>query len=99
MKYFGLAVMEMVNEVQRRFDEKLHLLDANPTECLDYNACIKISTNTSLKEIVPPGVMVIFTPLLTSIFFVVCSKIYSKHHSDAMEVLCRIGHDYCTQCR
>merc|ERR1719491_1599002 len=69
MKSVGLAAMEMVNEVQRQFDEKPHLLDANPTERPDYDACIAISTNASLKEMVPPSAMVIFTPLLTGICF------------------------------
>jgi len=69
MKSVGVAAMEMVMEVQRQFDEKPHLLDANPTERPDYDACIAISTNASLKEMVPPGVLVIFTPLLTGIFF------------------------------
>mmetsp|Transcript_2768 Transcript_2768/g.4125 ORF Transcript_2768/g.4125 Transcript_2768/m.4125 type:complete len:744 (+) Transcript_2768:2764-4995(+) len=69
MKSVGLAAMEMVMEVQRQFDEKPHLLDENPTERPDYDACIAISTKASLKEMVAPGAMVIFTPLLTGIFF------------------------------
>ena len=69
MKSVGLAAMQMVLEVQRQFDEKPHLLDANPTERPDYDACIAISTKASLKEMVPPGAMIIFTPLLTGIFF------------------------------
>jgi len=69
MKSVGVAAMEMVMEVQRQFDEKPHLLDANPTERPDYDACIAISTKASLKEMVPPGAMVILTPLLTGIFF------------------------------
>jgi len=69
MKSVGLAAMEMVMEVQRQFDEKPHLLDINTTERPDYDACIAISTNASLKEMVAPGAMVIFTPLLTGIFF------------------------------
>jgi len=69
MKSVGVAAMEMVMEVQRQFDEKPHLLDANPTERPDYDACIAISTKASLREMVPPGAMVIFTPLLTGIFF------------------------------
>jgi len=69
MKSVGLAAMEMVNEVQRQFDEKPHLLDANPTERPDYDACIAISTNAALKEMVQPGAMVILTPLFTGIFF------------------------------
>merc|ERR1712174_111586 len=69
MKSVGLAAMQMVIEVQRQFDEKPHLLDANPTERPDYDACIKISTTASLKEMIAPGCLVIFTPLLVGIFF------------------------------
>jgi len=69
MKSVGTAAMEMVYEVQRQFDEKPHLLDENPTERPDYDACIAISTKASLKEMLPPGALVIFTPLLTGIFF------------------------------
>jgi len=69
MKSVGLAAMEMVMEVQRQFDEKPHLLDENPTERPDYDACIAISTNASLNEMIAPGAMVIFTPLATGIFF------------------------------
>jgi len=69
MKSVGLAAMQMVLEVQRQFDEKPHLLDANPTERPDYDACIAISTQASLEEMIAPGAMVIFTPLLTGIFF------------------------------
>merc|ERR1712032_738962 len=58
-----------MGEVQRQFDEKPHLLDDNPSERPDYDACIAISTKASLKEMIPPGAMVIFTPLLTGIFF------------------------------
>merc|ERR1719445_225731 len=59
--------MEMVYEVQRQFDEKPHLLDANPSERPDYDACIAISTKASLKEMVPPGAMVMLTPLQLAI--------------------------------
>merc|ERR1711957_1035152 len=68
-KSVGKAAMEMVMEVQRQFDEKPHLLDENPTERPDYDACIAISTKASLREMVPPATMVILTPLLTGIFF------------------------------
>jgi H(+)-translocating pyrophosphatase len=69
MKSVGEAAMAMVVEVQRQFDEKPHLLDANSTERPDYDACIAISTEASLREMVAPAAMVIFTPLLTGIFF------------------------------
>ena len=69
MKSVGTAAMQMVLEVQRQFDEKPHLLDANATERPDYDACIGISTKASLREMVPPAMLVIFTPLLTGLFF------------------------------
>ena len=69
MKSVGLAAMEMVMEVSRQFDEKPHLLDPNPSERPDYDACIQISTNASLKEMIAPGAMVMFCPLLTGTFF------------------------------
>jgi len=69
MKSVGLAAMEMVNEVQRQFDERPYLLDENPSERPDYDACIAISTNASLREMIPPGAMVILAPLLSGIFF------------------------------
>jgi inorganic pyrophosphatase len=69
MRSVGEAAMAMVLEVQRQFDEKPHLLDANPTERPDYDACIAISTQASLREMIPPGGMVIFAPLLTGLLF------------------------------
>jgi len=69
MKSVGLAAMEMVMEVSRQFEEKPHLLDPNPSERPDYDACIQISTVASLREMVAPGAMVMFTPLLTGTFF------------------------------
>jgi inorganic pyrophosphatase len=69
MKSVGVAAMEMVLEVQRQFDEKPSLLDENSTERPDYDACIGISTKASLKEMVPPAILVIFTPLITGLFF------------------------------
>ena len=42
MKSIGEAAMAMLMEVQRQFDEKPHLLDANPTESPDNDACIAI---------------------------------------------------------
>merc|ERR1719201_1069227 len=69
MKSVGLAAMEMVYEVERQFKEKPQLLNENATERPDYDACIQISTKASLREMVAPGAMVMFTPLLTGTFF------------------------------
>jgi Na+/H+-translocating membrane pyrophosphatase len=35
----------------------------------DYNECIKISTRASLKEMILPGCLVIFTPFFVGLFF------------------------------
>ena len=35
----------------------------------DYKKCIKISTEASLKEMVAPGILVIFSPLLFGVLF------------------------------
>jgi inorganic pyrophosphatase len=56
MKSVGQAAAEMCEEIKRQYR-----VDPNN---LDPNKCIEISTNSSLREMILPGVMVIFTPLL-----------------------------------
>jgi len=69
MKSVGFAAMQMVREVQRQFDEKPHLLDDNPSEKPDYDACIEISTKASLSEMFYPGAVIISAPLITGFLF------------------------------
>eukprot|EP00941_MAST-03F_sp_MAST-3F-sp1_P005422 g5422.t1 len=68
MKSVGEAAKEMVQEVKRQFDT-LDLLNPNSTQEPDYARCIAISTEASLREMVPPGMLVIFTPILVGTFF------------------------------
>jgi len=35
----------------------------------DYANCVKISTDASLREMIPPGALVMLTPLITGTFF------------------------------
>jgi inorganic pyrophosphatase len=35
----------------------------------DYATCVKISTDASIKEMIPPGALVMLTPLIVGIFF------------------------------
>ena len=35
----------------------------------DYRACVGISTAASLKKMICPGALVIFTPIITGFFF------------------------------
>jgi len=69
MKSVGEAAMEMVNEVQRQFNEKPQLLNENTTERPDYDKCIQISTNASLREMIAPGALVMLSPLVAGTFF------------------------------
>jgi len=66
MKAVGEAAKEMVAEVRRQF--------RNPairagTQEPDYENCIKVSTNASLKKMILPGLIVILTPLFFGILF------------------------------
>merc|ERR1711934_1198200 len=75
-KSVGNAAMEMVEEVKRQFATIPGLLEGTPGHGPpDHARCIKISTDASLREMVPPGLLVIFSPIITgSVFGVVaCS--------------------------
>jgi len=67
MKSVGIAAQEMVEEVRRQFKEHPGIM--NGTEKPDYDECIKISTNASLKEMVAPGALVMLSPILTGYLF------------------------------
>lgn len=66
MKSVGLAAREMVTEVRRQFrDPKVKSGQIEP----DYEACIRVSTNASLKEMIAPGLLVILTPIFFGVVF------------------------------
>eukprot|EP00501_MAST-03F_sp_TOSAG23-6_P000299 GSMAST32.ASY1.ANO1.306.1 assembled CDS len=68
MKSVGEAAKEMVLEVKRQFDE-LDLLNTDNSNRPDYARCIAISTEASLREMVSPGILVIFTPIIVGYLF------------------------------
>jgi Na+/H+-translocating membrane pyrophosphatase len=35
----------------------------------DYAKCIQISTDAALKEMIPPGILIMSAPILTGVFF------------------------------
>lgn len=45
------------------------LLDEGTTERPDYQRCIAISTRAALKYMVPPGALVMLSPLVAGTFF------------------------------
>jgi inorganic pyrophosphatase len=61
MKSVGMAAREMVQEVRRQFKD----LDIkNGVKEPDYQRCIMVSTKASIFEMIYPGCLVIFTPLV-----------------------------------
>jgi inorganic pyrophosphatase len=69
MKSVGTAAMEMVKEVARQFDTIPGLLEGRPGAIPDHDKCIKISTESSLREMILPGLLVMVSPILTGVFF------------------------------
>ena len=70
MKSVGVAAMEMVKEVKRQFDTIPGLLEGTPSHAPpDHARCIKISTDASLREMVPPAILVMTAPIATGMFF------------------------------
>jgi len=69
----GRAAHDMVMHVRDEFETHPDILKPDPqTKQMrkpDYAACIRISTEASLKEMVPPGILVMFTPLFVGFMF------------------------------
>jgi len=70
MKSVGFAAKKMVLEVKRQFETIPGLLEGTPGhQPADYAKCIAISTDAALREMIPPAILIMFTPILTGIFF------------------------------
>merc|ERR1719247_1064543 len=70
MKSVGVAAMEMVKEVKFQFATIPGLLEGTPGHAPpDHARCIKISTDASLREMVPPAILVMTAPIATGMFF------------------------------
>ncbi|MFQ6650174.1 hypothetical protein Gotur_023332 [Gossypium turneri] len=66
MKSVGSAALKMVEEVLRQFNSIPGLMEG--TAKPDYANCVKISTDASLREMIPPGALVMLTPLIVGTF-------------------------------
>jgi K(+)-stimulated pyrophosphate-energized sodium pump len=62
MQSVGKAAMDMVQEVRRQFREIPGLMEG--TNKPDYARCVDISTQAALREMIPPGLIAIITPLV-----------------------------------
>ena len=66
MSAVGKAANEMIAEIQDQHrDPDVREGRKQP----DYNKCIAISTKASLKKMIAPGCLVIFTPLVVGFLF------------------------------
>lgn len=61
----GKAANKMVLEIRRQFIQNPGILKG--TVRPDYNKCIDIATRASLKEMVVPGVVAVFTPIIVGV--------------------------------
>jgi K(+)-stimulated pyrophosphate-energized sodium pump len=62
MTAVGKAAMEMVSEVRRQFREMPGIMDKSVKP--DYKRCVEISTRSSLREMVLPGVLAVLAPVV-----------------------------------
>ena len=69
MKSVGMAANAMVMEIKRQFDLNPNLLVPNHPDRPDYDTCIKISTDASLREMVAPGALVMLSPIVVGVLF------------------------------
>ncbi|KAL4285759.1 hypothetical protein AHAS_Ahas19G0018300 [Arachis hypogaea] len=67
MKSVGSAALKMVEEVLRQFNTIPGLMEGHAKP--DYATCVKISTDASIKDMIPPGALVMLTPLIVGTFF------------------------------
>lgn len=67
LKSVGKAANEMVQEVRRQFNEIDGILEGTTEP--EYEKCVAISTKAALREMILPGIIAIFTPLVIGVGF------------------------------
>ena len=67
IKAVGQAAMAMVEEVRRQFREIPGILEGKATP--EYEKCVAISTDASIKKMMLPGAIAIISPLLIGFIF------------------------------
>jgi len=69
MKSVGEAAGDMVKEISKQMKENPELLIPGSPARPDYDKCISISTDASLREMVAPGALVMLSPILCGVGF------------------------------
>jgi len=67
MKAVGLAAQDMVKEVREQFRTRPKILQG--TEAPNYERCIQISTDASLRQMIMPALLVIMSPIVVGFVF------------------------------
>ena len=67
MKSVGKAAFDMIEEVRRQFREIPGIMEGTTEP--DYEKCVGISTEAALREMIPPGILIMGTPLLVGFLF------------------------------
>ena len=67
MKSVGKAAFDMIEEVRRQFREIPGIMEGTAEP--DYEKCVAISTEAALREMIPPGILIMGTPLLVGFLF------------------------------
>ncbi len=68
MTAVGKAAMEMVEEVRRQFREMPGIMERKVKP--DYKKCVEISTHSSLKQMIVPGLLAIVAPVVVGLWSV-----------------------------
>lgn len=68
MTAVGKAAMEMVEEVRRQFREMPGIMERKVKP--DYKRCVEISTHSSLKQMIVPGLLAIVAPVVVGLWSV-----------------------------
>ena len=71
MKSVGKAAFAMIEEVRRQFRTIPGIMEGTGEP--DYATCVAISTKAALREMIPPGILIMGTPLVAGYLFGVSS--------------------------
>lgn len=67
MKAVGIAAQAVVGEVRRQINSSSKILSGE--EAPNYGACVAVVTNEALKQMIKPGAIAIFSPLIVGYIF------------------------------
>jgi K(+)-stimulated pyrophosphate-energized sodium pump len=67
MRAVGRAAGQMIEEVRRQFREIPGLMEG--TSPAEYAKCVTIATTAAIKEMVAPGLIAVFTPVIVGLLF------------------------------